>query len=199
MARLKELLNEHGITQAELARLLKRDRAVMTNLMYGRRTLKADEAVKIANYIGVPVTDILGVEEFSCGLAEPAMIPFQHAPSTGARKSRHIVKKKGAYFLEVERSASPKLFAVEVRDDSLNLAGFLPGDIAIADMDRPVAEGDVVAVQHYHEEDDAQTILRRYAPPMLLPHSTQPQFLPLKERNKSVRVVAPVVKLIRFF
>lgn len=198
LARLKELLETHGITQAELARLLKRDRAVITNLMYGRRNLKANEAVTIANYLNVPVSDLLGLGNAEA-LAEPSVIPFQHAPSAASRKSRHIIKKKGAYFLETEHASGPKMFALEVRDESLNLAGFLPGDIVIADMDRPLVEGDVAVIQHYHEEDNAETILRRYSPPLLLPHSTQPQFVPLKEKDKSVRIVAPVVKLMRFF
>lgn len=200
LSRLKELLEEFGITQTQIAQLLKRDRAVITNLMQGKRNLKADEAVTIANFLKVPVTEILGVDKLASGFSEPAMIPFQHAPSGEACKSRHVVKKKGKYFLEVEQVSTPKMFALEVRDDSLNLSGFLPGDIVIADTERKIAGGDVVIIQHYDDaRDTAETILRRYQPPMLLAHSTRAEFLPLKEKDKSVRVIAPVLKLMRFF
>lgn len=49
--KLKELLEAHQVNQTQLARLLGRDKAVITNLLQGRRQLKAEEAVVIARHL----------------------------------------------------------------------------------------------------------------------------------------------------
>src|SRR5271154_6719685 len=110
---LKQLLAKHGVNQTDLARILGRDKSVITNLFQGKRRLKADEATLIARHINVPVAHILGVQ-----LSEPpVLIPFQHEPEH-CRKFSNVVKKEGKFYLEVEESAgySPKTYALEVHD-----------------------------------------------------------------------------------
>lgn len=50
---LKRLLRDAGERQADLARLLGRDRAVITHLFSGARKLQTDEVEKIAAHYGV--------------------------------------------------------------------------------------------------------------------------------------------------
>lgn len=195
--KLKTLLARHGITQTELARLLGRDKSVITNLMQGKRQLKADEAGVIARALGVPVAQILDVqdESLSGGVAESCLIPFQHVPLR-ARKSRQVVQKSGKYYLEESAGFSAKAYALEIGDDGLNLAGVLPGDIVISELDRPCKPGQLAVVQHYLG-GDAETLVRRYEPPHLLPHSTNPAHRTLHLEHDDVRVVSPVLKLVR--
>lgn len=197
MSHLKQLLAGHGINQTELARVLRRDKSVVTNLFQGRRRLKADEAMLIARHIGVPVAQILGVEV--AGFDEPAQfIPFQYEPSR-ARKSAGVVKKEGKFYLAVEGAGySPKAYALEVQDESMNLSGILPGDIIISELDKPCKAGQMVVAQHYQGRG-AATIIRKYEPPFLMPHSTSANFKPLHLSKDETRIVSPVLKLIRVF
>jgi transcriptional regulator with XRE-family HTH domain len=201
LSHLKQLLIKHGITQTDLARILGRDKSVVTNLFQGRRQLKADEAAAIARLIGVPVAHILGIREHSGRqlMEPPLLIPFQHEPQQ-SKKRAGIVKKEDKFYLEVEASAdySAKAYALEVRDDSMNLIGILPGDIIISEMERPCKTGQIVVAQHYQGRG-AKTIIRQYDPPFLLPRSMTQTFKPLNLEDGHARLVSPVVKLIRTF
>lgn len=59
LTKLKRLIDKHDVKQTDLARVLGRDKAVVTNLIQGRRQMKADEAIKIAAFLGVSLTDVL--------------------------------------------------------------------------------------------------------------------------------------------
>lgn len=195
LMKLKGLLESHGITQTELARLLGRDKSVVTNLLQGRRQLKADEAKLIADVLGMPVGDLLG--EARKGVEESGLIPFQHEP-VKARRARQVVEKNGKFYLEDNTGFSSKAYALEVRDDGLNMAGVMAGDVVISELDRPCKAGQVVVAQHY-VAGAAETIVRKYEPPFLLPHSTNPAFRPLHLERDDVRAVSPVLKLVRLF
>jgi transcriptional regulator with XRE-family HTH domain len=194
---LKHLLKKHGVTQTSLAHLLGRDKAVITNLMQGRRALKAEEAVLIARHLGIDVAQLLGEKPARKGAAEPdALIPFRQPPSR-ARRSPDIVERNGRHYLrDAGAIRNDKAYALEVKDESLNLIGFLPGDIAVSELDLPCKAGQVAVVQHYRGAS-AETILRKYEPPFLMPHSTRADFRPLHEEHDTLRIVSPVVKLIR--
>lgn len=198
---LKQLLAKHGLTQTDLAHLLGRDKSVITNLFQGKRQLKAQEAALIARHIGVPVAQVMGLAEGrGSGLAEPpALIPFQHEPMQG-KKLPNVVKKEGKFFLEVDETAgySTKAYALEISDEAMNMAGILPGDIIISEMDRPCKSGQVVVAQHYQGRG-AKTIVRKYEPPFLMAHSTSTGFAPLNVKQDDVRLVSPLLKLIRIF
>ncbi len=201
MSHLKQLLVKHGVSQTDLARILGRDKSVITNLFQGRRQLKADEATLIAGHIGVPVARILGVQERAGdGFAEPPMlIPFQHEPER-CKKMSNVVRKEGKFYLEVGENAgySPKAYALEVHDDSMNLSGIMAGDIVISELDRPCKPGQVVIAQHYQGRG-AKTVIRKYQPPFLMPHSTAPSYKPLSLDHDDARLISPLLKLIRVF
>lgn len=200
LSHLKQLLNQHGISQTDLARILRRDKSVITNLFQGKRQLKADEAMLIARHIGVPVTEILGMQESRSGLMEPPMlIPFQHEPKDW-KKHSNIIKKEGKFFLELDdrQELSPKAYALQMQDDSLNLQGILEGDFMISELDRPCKSGQIVIAQHYQGRG-AKTIIRKFEAPLLLAHSTTPGYTPLSTEHDEVRLVSPVLKLIRSY
>ena len=200
MSHLKKLLAQHGISQTDLANMLGRDKSVITNLFQGKRQLKADEAALIAQHTGVPVAQILGLEEASGGFREaPALIPFQHEPKHW-KKNNNVVRKDGKFFLEVSDRLdySAKSYVLEVQDNSLNLMGIIEGDLVISELSRACKPGQVVVVQHY-QGAGAKTLLRKYEPPLLLAHSTSAAFPPLDTERDDVRLVSPVLKLIRSY
>lgn len=200
MSHLKKLLTKQGLTQTDLAHLLGRDKAVITNLFQGKRQLKADEAAIIASHLGVLVSDVLGIEEQRAGKGfseSGTLIPFQQDPDQ-AKRYPNVVRKNGQFFLDAGETSgySPKAYAIEIRDESMNLSGILPGDIVISDLDRMCRVGQIVVAQHYHGRG-AKTVVRKYEPPLLLAHSTSPSFKPLNMDGGEARAVSPVLKLIR--
>lgn len=205
--KLRILLEERGISQSELARWLGRDKAVVTNLLQGKRLLKADEAMMIARQLGVSVADILedqvrpasGAKPPQGRLEERTLIPFRHAPLQ-AKGLGPVVQRGGRYFLEDVSGFGDQAYALEVRDDSMNMLGILPGDVVISALDRVVACGQICVAQHYDAaKADAQTLIRRYDPPYLTAHSTSASFRPLHLEKDDIRVVSPVLKLVRLW
>lgn len=204
MEHLKALLKSQNVSQTQLAMVLGRDKSAITNLLQGKRQLKAEEVIKIARHFNVSEAKVLGIEEVApnsfvsspAGMAEGEAIPFMAAPTERSGSAQAIQKKGETYFLNGLGAVTPSMYALEVKDESLNLSGFMIGDIAISDMNRPAKSGDVVVVQHY-VNDAAITVLRRYDPPYLLPHSTLPDMERLHEARGSVRVVSPVIRLVR--
>ena len=208
MEHLKSLLKSQNVSQTQLAMVLGRDKSAVTNLLQGKRQLKAEEVIKISRYLNVPEATVLGIEPVSLassapapsvtplGFSEPEAIPFMAAPTARLQSAQAIQKKGETFYLSGLGSVRPSMYALEVKDESLNLSGFMVGDIVISDMERPAKPGDVVVVQHY-VNDAAVTVLRRYDPPYLLPHSTTPDMERLHESRGSVRVVSPVIRLIR--
>lgn len=197
---LKALLAKHGISQTELAALLGRDKSVVTNLFQGRRRLKADEAAVIAERLGVTVAVVMGRNEPQArGFNEPSiLIPFQHAPKSN-RKIAGVVQNGEKFFLETENAGyTEKAYALEMPDDSMNLAGILAGDILISELDRPYQNEQMVIAQHY-KKSGATTIIRMFSQPFLLARSTISEFKPLHIEQDDVRIVSPVLKLIRVF
>ncbi len=197
MNKLRGLLLERNLTQTELARVMKRDKSVVTNLLKGKRQLKAEEAIRIAEYLGVPVSTLLETKEKPVdGMEESALIPFQMAQKSRHRQTGNIRRKQGKYYLQNIGMMPEKAYALEVSDDSMNLSGILPGDIVISELGKRIQSEDIVVVQHY-KGTGATTILRKYAPPLLLPHSTNSSHQPLSEEDENVRMVSPVIRVMR--
>ncbi len=198
LTHLKQLLTRHGVTQSDLARMIGRDKAVVSNLVHGRRQLKANEAALIARHIGVPVAQVIGMVECSgTGRSEAMLlIPFLHPP---AKSNANIVSKEGSFYLEMDgRGLSAKAYALEVEDDSMNLLGILAGDIVIWEFDRPCKPGQIVVARH-GQGQAAKTVIRQYEPPFLVPHSRTRSFRPISLERGDALLVSPLVKLIRVF
>jgi transcriptional regulator with XRE-family HTH domain len=197
---LKKLLIKHGILQIDVARILGRDKSVVTNLLQGKRQLKADEAAVIAKYIGVPVSEVLGVHEPDIGRAMPVLIPFKYEPHH-CKKMPNVVKKKGRFYLETsagEGYSPNKSYALEIDDDSMNMAGILRGDLVISEINRPCKSGQIVIAEHYRGRE-GDTIIRKYKPSFLLPSSMSSAYKPLSLKDDDIRLLSPVLKLIRIF
>ncbi len=195
---LRQLMEERGVRQIELAELFGRDKSVITHLMQGKRQLKAEEALKLAQHFKVPVSMILDETpvQGASGLSEPMRVPF-HAPPRQHASSPQVTEENGAYFLQIE-SAAEDAFALEVADDGMNLAGVMAGDIVIASLKATCREGDVVVAQRY-EGDGAVSIVRKYQGNQLMAMSTNPNHHSYRVDEDDVRLVAPVTRLVRLY
>ncbi len=133
-------------------------------------------------------------------------IKLKHQPSKGVPLVGHLaVGRPQVANLEADEvvPVSPDLFsgsdlfALRVRGDSMKHVGILPGDIAIMDRDRVVADGEIEAVLI---EDDAtlKYLYRRRASVLL--RGANPQFpdiaVPAKGHD-SVQIPGKFVGLVR--
>jgi len=89
---IDELLKENGITGARMSKDLGMSRSFMTELRKGRaRSVRAETAEKIADYLGVSINYLLGKEESS------------PAPSLTARDRRDIARDLEAFIADMDR------------------------------------------------------------------------------------------------
>ena len=192
---LKALLKKHGKTQKELAGQLRRSDGVISHLFSGLRKLEFDEAVLIAQWLGEPLSAIAGLKApIPHGFSEPEGIPFQHAPTSQRPEFQH---KEGRAYLHGIEPPAPHSFALEIRDDSMNLEGLLPGDIILSAINAAYAPGDIVIAQLY-KGMGAETIVRLYRPPFLIPRSMNASHREIAADSPDVRIVAPVLRSLRF-
>lgn len=66
------------------------------------------------------------------------------------------------------------LDAWKLNNRSLELAGYLPGDVLMVDLNEEARTGDVVCAQLYLRDDRAETIMRIYEEPYLVAASADP-------------------------
>lgn len=198
MIHLKELLVAKNKTQSELAAVLGRDKSAITNLLRGKRQLKAHEVPIIAHFLNVSEAEVLGINP--PGMSEPTRVRFQGAPSVEMLRSGQLIEEDdGAFYLDGLDQVSVQCYALEVQDAGLDLAGILPGDIAICDPSRRCENGNIVVVQIYEHHGTAKTVLRKYQPPFLNIESTREGFERLHEDRANVAIIAPVVRMIRIY
>lgn len=71
MEHLRILIKSRGVTQTQLARVLGRDKSAITNLLQGKRQLKAEEVIKIAQFMNISEAEVLGRPAPDQGLSMP--------------------------------------------------------------------------------------------------------------------------------
>ncbi len=207
MKHLKELLVAKGKTLIELANVLGGDKSAITNLLQGKRQLKAKEVPLIAAFLEVSEAQVLGVQEAApatedvtvpSGLAEPAALPFYGVPSDALLRSGKVVQRDGGYFVEMTEEPQ-KAYVLEVKDRGLDLAGLMPGDLMICDPTRKPRKNDVVIVQVYADDGSAETGVRLYDSPFLKAHSSEAGHQQLHEERANIAIVSPVIRLVRLY
>lgn len=180
MQHLRELLKRKGVKQVQLAGLLGRDKSAITNLLQGKRQLKASEVVKIAEFLGVTEAEVLGKEKpADATMADSGRTGFVVAPSATSQPG-----------------GSDKSQLLIVPDNAMNLSGILQGDHLSYDEVTSAKSGDIIVVEFKDGETTTQS-LRKYQPPFLVPHSSESHHQKLHEDRASVKLIGSVTQLIR--
>ena len=194
---------------ANLSRALGRNHAYLQQFVKRGVPKKLPEEVRyqLAGLLGVDQSELLesgsgaaSSNQEAPGLESPG-IPFQHAPKHLLKQRKtHAVSKQGdSYYLAGVIPDSEQSYALEVKDRSMELAGFVPGDVVISELGKKCTEGQYVIVQHYLESGDAETIIREYRAPFLMPRSTDSAFVPIQIADSNIRIVSPVLKKISLY
>ncbi len=156
MNRIREIREQRGLTQAQLAEAIGTTQPTIYRLELGRRKLTVEWMQKIAKALNVNTADLIATAVIA-GLSEEAE-PYV---SEDAAVSASALAKRGlAHF--------------RVKSNSVEAAGIPAGSVILIDMSPEaimrVATGDVVIAQvnSHAELLKATTIVRQYVAPALL-------------------------------
>jgi len=166
---------EIGVTADEIAQKMGRNRSAVSHIYSGQRRMSLEWAQAFAETLHVTIDEVLkhaGVldppraQELSPGFAESDAAPF-----VGQGKQLDDAQKV-ARALGGER---PGVDYWTVKSDALALGGYLTGDFILLDTNKSeqCRAGDIVIAQKYNwQTGTAETLLRRFEPPVLVAAST---------------------------
>lgn len=166
-----------GVTAEDIAEELGRDRSVVSRIYVGRQRMSLDQARVFSKVLDTPLDVILE----KAGIADPE-IGRQVSPGFADNDAVQFLPKD---YSENMRSAAhafgadrPGVDVWQVKKDSLVLNGYLPGDFIVVDTHAAnrCGAGDIVIAQQYNgKTGQANTILRRYEPPVLIAANSNPK------------------------
>ena len=124
MNRIKQLRNENGITQRELAKLLGIEISAVSKLEVGRVPLKEEYIIKLASYFNVSTNYLLGIET-----ATKRLLPVLGTVKAGYNylAEQNIIDYINPYMENVD---SENYFGLLVKGDSMS-PHFTEGDYVI--------------------------------------------------------------------
>ncbi|HMO07051.1 MAG TPA: hypothetical protein PKD10_05305 [Paracoccaceae bacterium] len=170
----KAAIKRAGVTSHDLGAAIDRDRSVISRIANGAQKMTLDQARAMAPVLQVDLTELLD----RAGLAEPALArALQQGFSEG-----DAAPFAGGTAEDLRHAALAEAFGQRagvdvwrVRGRGMELAGYLPGDFILVDTfaaDNP-RPGDAVIAQVYGRTS-ARTVFRRFAPPVLVACSADP-------------------------
>lgn len=167
-----------GLTSFDLGEAIGRDRTAISRILSGKQRMTLEQAGLFAVAFGVPLAEVItraGINvrpayasAFS-GLSEGDAAPFELGPRAGPG---HTVQS----IAESLGGNRPGVDVWRVKGQAMALAGLLLDDFILVDLNQSerVRAGDVVVAQIYQRNGTANTILRRYEPPVLVAASADP-------------------------
>ena len=175
----KKHLRMQGKTSSDLATAIGRDRAVVSRIMNGHQELSLEQAKAFANELSVDVSEVLTranmtdattARAFSSGFSESDAAAWIPGPSlTDGNAVKTIAAALGA--------DRPGVDIWRVKSRAMVLGGLLEGDYMLIDTHQSerAKAGDTVIAQVYNNASGtAVTLLRRFAPPVLVAASVEP-------------------------
>lgn len=173
----KMRMRQSGATTETLATAINRDRAVVSRILNGKQELKPQQAEVFAEVLDVGLDEVLAAAGMfenkskarrAVGFSEGDAAPFD-ITSSKHRKDAAIAKDLGCDKSGVD--------VWQVKGRAMALAGYIEGDRMLVDVNAAdqCKAGDVVIAQVYDwETGSANTVLRRFSPPVLTSASTNP-------------------------
>ncbi|MEM9579082.1 MAG: helix-turn-helix transcriptional regulator [Pseudomonadota bacterium] len=165
-----------GVTAEDIAKIIGRDRSVVSHIYNRRQKMSPEWAQAFAQALEVPIEEVYE----RAGILPKDLAP-RIAPGFSDSDAAAWVGKPGATQKVDQMAAAmgggkPGIDVWQVKSDSLSLMGYLPNDFILVDMRKPdrAKPGDVVIAQHYNgQTGTAATLLRRFEPPVLVAATTK--------------------------
>lgn len=186
----KQRQKQVGVTAEDIAQRMGRARSNVSHILNGHQRMSLEWAQAFADALQVDVATVLDkagsarpetVIQLRPGFSESDAIPLN-----GQNKQPRSI----AAVLGMER---PGVDIWQVKSRAMCLGGILPGDFLLVDTHAAerAKQGDVVVAQVYdNTRGGAQTVIRRFEPPVLVSASSEPD-------DQRVHVVDGVNVVIR--
>lgn len=190
---IRELLTEHGLNQAELAALLGKTPAVITNLFNGERLLKSSEAQLLARKFNTTIEYILHGDQQVKNTAKVYILG--NVP--GGMPMDILEAPEEDYFLYPVSKPTKEIGALHVVGDSVNNVA-TNGSYVVVDFsrkDKHELEGKLVIAAAHGECTVKRLCLN---PDLLMPDSTDKSHKPiaLTEDWQILGVVIGVINML---
>ncbi|MCB1349826.1 MAG: helix-turn-helix transcriptional regulator [Maritimibacter sp.] len=167
-----------GVTADQIAAEMGRDRSAVSSIYTGRRRMSLEWARAFAKVLDVPLEDVLShagvLEPEDAQRVRPGFAESDVAPWIGKGSQAEHVKTAAASL----GGARPGVDVWTVKSLAMAAGGYLPGDQLLVDTHQSerCKAGDVVIAQRYDGQNGtAETVLRRFEPPVLVAASTDPE------------------------
>lgn len=183
MGPLEHWRKARGLSQAQLGKMIGSDQTSISRFEAGERRPSAQQTVALAAALGIDARDLLPrrsgapVSGAAAGSAAPA-------PRTALRRLSDTL---------ADLAARPGFDVWQVRDRSMQMAGYLPGDFMLVHQLGDEAAsllhvGDAVIAQVMSASSgEAETVFRRFDPPFLMPASVDPDDKPVFGLDAHIR------------
>ena len=166
-----------GVTSFDLGAAINRDRSVISKIINGSQRMTLDQARAFADVLQVPLAEMverggLGdgptAQQLAPGFSESDVSPWVAGPVLSEGRLVTSI----ANILGADR---PGVDIWRMKSRAMALAGYLEGDFMLVDTHAAerARAGDVVIAQIY-SRTNATTVLRRFAPPVLVAASADP-------------------------
>ena len=166
-----------GVTAGDIAEKMGRARSNVSHIYAGQQKMSLEWAQAFSEVLEVPLDEVLkhagvlgakAAQHVAPGFSESDAVPFVGQGGEAARIAQTADTLGGG---------SPGIDVWTVKSLAMVVGGYLPGDHILVDTHQSerCKPGDVVLAQNYnHQSGTAETILRRYEPPVLVSASTDP-------------------------
>jgi len=166
----KQQKRRAGVTNAEIGALRGRDHTVISKIVSGAQPMTLEWAQAFATALQVPLASVLeksghvAAEQMQSeappGFAEGDATPW--VAKGGEDRRQHTIAEAFGQ--------RPGVDIWRVGSTSMAGAGLMPGDYVLVDTHAAerVSAGDTVIAQVYARNGTARTVLRRWAPPVLI-------------------------------
>lgn len=173
----KQQQKRAGVTAGDIAAKMGRARSNVSHIYSGQQKMSLDWARVFAEVLDVPLEEVLShagvLEAPEAQRVSPGFAESDVAPWIGKGGEAERVRIAAASL----GGARPGVDVWTVKSLSMAAGGYLPGDQLLVDTHQSerCKAGDVVIAQSYDGQNGtAETVLRRFEPPVLVAASTDP-------------------------
>lgn len=166
------------VTAEDIGKALGRDRSVVSRIYVGRQKMSLDQAKVFARVLGTPLEDVMKhagiLDPAEAQRVAPGYADSDVAPWMGSGSEAERLKATAASLGGDRRGVD----VWTVKSLAMATGGLLPGDHLLVDslQSERCKAGDIVVAQTYDgPTGTAETVLRRYEPPVLVAASTDPE------------------------
>ena len=197
--RLKELLEERGLSMRKVALAVGVKPSTFHNYVYEKRQTPVNVLKALSQYFGVSIDYIIGAAPPEPKMADPGM-PVMMVPVYGMiRAGAPVLMYEDIedWYPLPKRGTPEDWLILRVDGDSMNAAGILPGSLAVFHR-QPIADNGEIVAAAIDEEATIKVFYQDGAFIMLCPQSTNISYKTQRydTRKHSVRILGVLDSVI---